>query len=60
MEYLNELIEKRKEVGKRTAYTKGGNWNDRVEYDRLGQLILEEVNRLYENGKLNNMPLCVL
>ena len=51
MEYLIELIEKRKEVGKRPAYTKGGNWNDMVEYDRLGQLIIKEVNRLYESGE---------
>lgn len=53
MEYLIELIEERKELGKRTAYTKGGSWNDRIEYDRLGQLILEEVYRLYENGEIH-------
>lgn len=55
MEYLIKLIEKRKEVGKRPAHCKGGNWNDRVEYERLGSLILNEVERLYENGKLNNL-----
>ncbi len=57
MEYLIELIEKRKEIGKRQAYCRGGNLNDKVEYERLGSLILDEVNRLYENGKLNDFRL---
>ena len=52
MENLKRLIEKRKEVGKRPSYTKGGNYNDIVEYNRLGCLILEEVTRLYDEGKL--------
>lgn len=55
MEHLIELIEKRKEVGKRPAYINGGKWNDRIEYERLGNLILDEINRLYEKGKLNNI-----
>lgn len=54
MKYLVELIEKRKEIGKRPAYSKGGNWNDKVEYERLGNLILDEVCRLYENGMLTD------
>lgn len=53
MEHLIELIERRKEIGKRPAYTRGGSWNDKIEYERLGNLILDEVNRLYDEGKLN-------
>ena len=52
MEYLISLIEKRKEVGKRPAHTKGGSYNDVIEYDRLGELIIKEVNRLYDAGEL--------
>lgn len=52
MQRLRELVERRKEVGKRPSHTKGGNYNDLVEYERLGELILEEVNKLYDDGKL--------
>lgn len=52
MEHLIYLIKKRKEIGSRPAYSKSGNHNDLVEHERLGQLIIEEVNRLYEEGKL--------
>ena len=52
MERLIELIKKRKEIGKRPSYTKGGDYNDYVEYKRLGDLILEEISRLYDEGKL--------
>lgn len=52
MERLIELIKKRKEIGKRKSYTKGGDYNDYVEYDRIGGLILEEVCKLYDDGKL--------
>lgn len=54
MEYLISLIEKRKEIGKRPAYSKGGNYNDMVEFNRLGELIIEEVCKLYEKGALSN------
>ncbi len=53
MEYLIELIERRKEIGKRPAYIKGGSLNDKIEYERIGNLILNEVSRLYDDGKLN-------
>lgn len=52
MERLIELIKKRKEIGKRKSYTKGGDYNDYVEYKRIGDLILEEVCKLYDDGKL--------
>lgn len=54
MKYLIELIEKRKEVGKRPWNPQGGttNYNNRTEYERLGNLILDEVDRLYDDGKL--------
>lgn len=54
MGYLVELIEKRKEVGKRPWNPQGGttNYNNRAEYERLGNLIIDEVNRLYDKGKL--------
>ena len=32
MEYLIELIERRKEIGKLPAYIKGGSLNDKIEY----------------------------
>ena len=52
MEHLIHLIEKRKEIGKRKSYTKGGDYNDFIEYNRIGNLILDEVCRLYEEGIL--------
>lgn len=54
MEYLIELIEKRKEVGKIPWNPQGGtkNYNNMAEYERLGNLIIEEVYRLYETGKI--------
>lgn len=52
MERLIKLIEKRKEIGKRPSYTKGGNFNDHIEYNRIGNLILQEVCKLYDDGKL--------
>lgn len=52
MEQLIHLIEKRKEIGQRKSYTKGGNYNDFIEYNRIGELILDEVYELYDEGKL--------
>ena len=52
MERLIKLIEKRKEIGKRKSYTKGGDYNDFIEYNRIGNLILDEVCRLYDERKL--------
>lgn len=52
MEHLIHLIEKRKEIGKRKSYTKGGDYNDFIEYNRIGNMILDEVCRLYDEGKL--------
>ncbi|WP_313260341.1 hypothetical protein [Lacrimispora sp.] len=53
MEALKELIERRKEVGEKPSYTKGGDYNDFIEYGRLGDLIIEEVCRMYDTGELN-------
>lgn len=39
MERLIKLIEKRKEIGKRKSYAKGGDHNDYCEYNRIGELI---------------------
>lgn len=55
MERLIKLIEKRKEIGKRKSYTKGGDHNDYCEYNRIGELILKEVYRLYDEGKFNGI-----
>lgn len=52
MQRLRELIEKRKEIGKRPAPMKYGNYNDLMEYSRLGELILAEVDKLYDEGIL--------
>lgn len=52
MEHLIHLIEKRKEIGKRKSYTKGGDYNDFIEYSRISELILDEVYKLYDEGKL--------
>lgn len=52
MERLIRLIEKRKEIGNRKSYTKDGDYNDFIEYKRIGNLILNEVCMLYEEGKL--------
>ena len=52
MERLIHLIEKRKEIGQRKIYTKGGNYNDYIEYSRISELILDEVYKLYDEGKL--------
>ena len=54
MKQLISLIERRKSVGKNKSYTKGGNYNDFIEHERLGQLILREVYRLYDEGKLRD------
>ena len=52
MERLIKLIEKRKEIGKRKSYTKGGDYNDYIEYSRISELILDEFYKLYDEGKL--------
>lgn len=55
MEKLIRLVERRKELGKRPSYKKDGNYNDIVEYNRIGCLILEEITRLYDEGKLESL-----
>lgn len=52
MDYLIRLIEERREIGKRPAECRGGNRKDWLEYERLGNSILEEINRLYAAGVL--------
>lgn len=52
MEHLISLIEQRKEIGKTKAPVRGGNLNDLVEYWRNGKLIVNEVCRLYDAGKI--------
>ena len=51
MEHLMELVKKRRKIGERPSYTKGGNYNDLVEYKRIGDLILAEVDRLYDERR---------
>lgn len=53
MEYLISLLEERKEIGKRTAYTNGGSYEDMIEFNRISELIIKEVYRLYEEGVLS-------
>lgn len=54
MSRLKELIEKRKEIGRRRlSENRKQNCNNRMEFDRIGNLILEEVYRMYEAGELN-------
>lgn len=53
MQHLKELIEKYKEIGKRKAHRNSGNYNDYVEYQRIGELILKEIINLYDEGKIN-------
>lgn len=53
METLKDLIKERKEIGQRRSHTNGGNYNDFLDYVRLGDLIIEEVCRMYDAGELN-------
>lgn len=55
MERLIELIEKRKGIGKTRSHKKGGNHNDTIEFERLGQLIVDRVNEMHENGTFHNL-----
>lgn len=54
MERLINLIEKRNEIGKKKSYTQGGDYNDYCEYIRIGELILKEVQKLYDEGRLGD------
>ena len=56
MEYLISLLEKRKEIGRRPAYTNGGNYGDMIEFGRISELIIKEVYRLYDSGALSEKP----
>ena len=57
MKRIQELLEKRAEIGRKPSYTKGGNYNDQIEYTRLGELILKEIEELHKSGKLKNIVL---
>ena len=57
MKRIQELLEKRAQIGQKPSYTKGGNYNDLVEYTRLGELILKEIEELHKTGKLKNIVL---
>lgn len=53
MDRLIKLIEKWKEVGARPWRDHDKIcYNNRLEYERLGQEILAELKRLYETGEL--------
>lgn len=54
MQQLKALIKKYKMIGCKKSHSKGGNYNDYVEYQRIGELILKEVIKLYDNGKLKD------
>lgn len=60
MKRIQELLRKREEIGGKPSYKKGGNHNDLVEYTRLGELILEEIEELHKTGKLKNIVLLPL
>lgn len=55
MKRLVELIEKRKRIGKTRSHKKGGNYNDIIEFERLGQLIVDRVNKMHEKGIFHNL-----
>ena len=54
MSKLKELVEKRIKIGK-TVITadKKNNFNNKLEYERYKDLIVEEVYRMYKAGELN-------
>lgn len=55
MERLKELLIKRKEIGSRVLTNdRKENYNTRLEYEHIGQLILVETQRLYDSGELND------
>lgn len=55
MKHLISLIEQRKEIGQTKSPMCGGNYNNIIEYRRIGDLIIEEVCRLYDTGKIKQV-----
>lgn len=53
MEKLREYAKKRKELGEKPAPKNGGNYNEYMEYHRMGELIIKEVMRMYDAGELH-------
>lgn len=47
---LETLLTKIDEVGKRPAYMKGGSLNDKLEYERLRELFLDECLNAFRSG----------
>lgn len=55
MNRLKNLLEKREEYSKKPCSRKDKTYNNYLEYHRYGELILEEVERLYEEGELDDL-----
>lgn len=54
MSRLKELVENRKEIGSREfSENHKQNYNNMVEFNRIGNLIIKEAYRMYEAGELN-------
>ena len=47
---LETLLIKIDEVGERPAYMKGGSFNDKLEYERLQELFLNECLNAFRSG----------
>ncbi len=47
---IKNLISKMEEVGTRPSYTKGGSYNDFLEYGRLKDLIAEQCIEAFRAG----------
>lgn len=56
MERLKDLLRKRKKIGARVLTNdRKENYNNRLEYEHIGQLIIAEAQRLYDSGELNDL-----
>lgn len=51
---IKRYCEKREEYGKKKSHMKGGSYNNAIEYQRYGELIVKEIMELYRKGE--NMP----
>lgn len=47
---IKDMISKMDEIGAWPSYTKGGNYNDFVEYERLNNLIAERCIEAFKAG----------
>lgn len=50
VEELKRCCEKREEYGKTKSYTRGGSYNDYLEFEKYGELIIDTVMEMYRAG----------